>query len=295
MNAHRSSYRWGFTLIELLVSIAIILILIGLLLPAVQQVRQAAYRTACTNNLKQIGLAHHQFLNDHRSFPPGMSKQNKRFPQDYASWHVRILPYVDQLAVWQQSMTAFSQEPNFLNNPPHSALGLPIRLYGCPADSRTLQPSPNGKAMTSYLGVQGLNQFTNSGILFVNSLVSPSEVIDGLSQTLLVGERPPSSDMHLGWWYAGWGQRQNGSAEMLLGVREVMTADRYIGKCPIGPYMFRASSLQHPCGTFHFWSLHPNGANFLFADGSVRFLLYPSDSILPNLATRAGGEIVQFD
>jgi prepilin-type processing-associated H-X9-DG protein len=107
--------------------------------------------------------------------------------------------------------------------------------------------------------------------------------------TLAVGERPPSAELDFGWWYAGWGQAKDGSADMVLGVRERNVIGQY---CPPGPYMFVPAKLADQCAMFHFWSPHPNGANFLFADGSVRFLSYSADSILPALATRAGGETV---
>src|SRR5262249_28649516 len=100
------------------------------------------------------------------------------------------------------------------------------------------------------------------------------------SQTVMVGERPPSADFRYGWWYAGDGQGDTGSADMLLGVRERnMADDDTFRGCPAGPYNFKAGELANQCDALHFWSLHAGGAHFLFADGSVHFLSYSADHI----------------
>src|SRR5207253_1385089 len=112
------------------------------------------------------------------------------------------------------------------------------------------------------------------GVLYLDSHVRWADITDGTSNTLLVGERPPSSDHRYGWWYAGWGQLKTGSAEMVLGVKELRDDPKYEA-CSPGPYTFQAGGGGNDCDTFHFWSLHlGTGANFLFADGSVRFLHY---------------------
>jgi prepilin-type processing-associated H-X9-DG protein len=107
----------------------------------------------------------------------------------------------------------------------------------------------------------------------------------------MVGERPPSADDHYGWWYAGWGQKQTGSAEMVLGVRERLNSDE---PCFGGAYHFGPGSDRDVCDFLHFWSKHPGGAHFLFGDGSVRFVTYGADPIMPALATRSGGEAVNL-
>jgi prepilin-type processing-associated H-X9-DG protein len=117
-----------------------------------------------------------------------------------------------------------------------------------------------------------------------------AEVTDGASNTLMVGERPPSADLVAGWWYAGWGQDKDGSTDMVLGVRELNVRRHYPTDCPPGPYDFGPGRLSDPCSAFHFWSVHPGGAHFLLVDGSVRFLRYPAAPLMPALATRAGGE-----
>ena len=126
--------------------------------------------------------------------------------------------------------------------------------------------------------------------------VAIADVTDGTSQTLLVGERPPSADLEYGWWYMGRGLDGWGAAEMILGVRERNPPPIPSGSpCPPGPSSFRPATANDPCGHFHFWSPHANGANFAFADGAVRFLTYGSDPLMPALATRAGGEVVSVD
>jgi prepilin-type processing-associated H-X9-DG protein len=109
----------------------------------------------------------------------------------------------------------------------------------------------------------------------------------------MVAERPPSADLNFGWWYGGGGQSKDGSGDSVLGVREMYVGPFGSGQlCPAGPYHFGSGEISNQCDAFHFWSLHSGGANFLFCDGSVRFLAYSADSILPALATRAGSERV---
>src|SRR5262249_17340267 len=122
-----------------------------------------------------------------------------------------------------------------------------------------------------------------------NRGVKMAEVTDGLSNTLLVGERPPSKDLVYGWWFAGSGFGGCGAAGVVQGVREIAppTLTGY-PSCPRGPYQFQAGNVNNQCDQFHFWSFHPGGSNFLMGDGSVRFLTYGAAGVLPALSTRAG-------
>ena len=106
----------------------------------------------------------------------------------------------------------------------------------------------------------------------------------------MAGERPPSADFQFGWWYAGAGQRFTGSADMILGVEEENILLVTAGSCAPGVYKFGPGSLANQCDMFHFWSPHTGGANWVFADGSVHFIPYSADSVLPALATYAGKE-----
>jgi len=196
--------------------------------------------------------------------------------------------------MWREAQRAFAQEP-FFEKPPHLALLRTVMpVFACPADGRVWQPKDFGPfqvAFTSYLGVEGTDRSRKDGLLFVDSRIRLAQVIDGTSNTLMVGERPPSADLVFGWWYAGWGQAKDGSAEMVLGVSELNVSPRY-QHCPPGPYTYQAGSLSNNCDLFHFWSVHSGGAHFQLADGSVHFLDYSAAPLMPALATRAGREVV---
>jgi prepilin-type processing-associated H-X9-DG protein len=171
-------------------------------------------------------------------------------------------------------------------------------------------------AGTNYLGVSGTNGETRDGLFSANQRTRLSDVPDGTSQTLLLGERgfrkgaveviddtDDINNLRFGHWFSAPGQR-HGSVGVVLGTREMNFAH---GKsslpwerdCPPGPYRFSppgqirdaSGSIREECDLFHFWSWHPGGAHFLFADGSVHFLAYGADAVLPALGTRAAGEV----
>lgn len=283
----------GYTLLEVLVVIAIMGVLTALLLAAVQRTRERANQLACQNKLHQIALALQNYHDVHGSLPPGVSYRNGTDPYPFMSWNTRLLPFLEQDALWNLAVAAFAKDPRFLNNPPHVDLVTFVPLFACPSDPLNFQTRTLAGtfrvAFTDYLGVEGTNQFSKDGLLYLDSQVRLTGISDGTSNTLMVGERPPSADGVLGWWYAGEGQSQDGSADMVLGVRE-MNASVYAPNCPAGPYGYGPGNGQNQCDVFHFWSFHPGGAHFLFADGSVHFLPYAAASVLPALATRAGGE-----
>ena len=289
MNRVRSS---GFTLIELVVVIGIIATLIALILPAVQRVRDAAMRTQCTNHLRQLGLALHSYHDTHKSLPPGL--RTRQDPYLFLSWHARLLPYVEQAALWEQTVRDYAQQPMFWVPPRHVAGSFPMPSFVCPSDGRLVGRIREGYevAFTTYLGVTGSSHGTENGLLFADSRVRLAEITDGTSHTLAAGERPASPDLHWGWWYAGYGQEGSGSGDMVLGATEWRTTFR-VPTCRRGPYQFGPGRLDDLCDLFHFWSLHVGGgAHFLFADGGVKFLPYSASSVLPALASRSGGEVV---
>jgi prepilin-type N-terminal cleavage/methylation domain-containing protein len=294
--------RPGWTLIETLVVIAIMSVLLALTLAAVQNARHAAARTACLNNLRQIGNALHQYHGVYRTLPPGTAHPSKLAgtggvygpdtdPFPLLSWPARVLPFIEQDSMWKVTEQAYKIDYVTIDVPPHVGITTTMPLFMCPADSpRTGSGGPQDMVpgTTSYIGVAGTNQFRRNGVLFLDSRIRFSDIRDGLSNTLMVGERPPSLDVFYGRWYGGWGFW--GTADAYLGVRESLAGIHSVYDCSPGPYIFRQGSLKDVCSTFHFWSMHAGGAHFLTADGAGHFLNYSAAGLLPALATRAGGE-----
>ncbi|MBX9626050.1 MAG: DUF1559 domain-containing protein [Gemmataceae bacterium] len=282
----------------MVVVLAIVSILLALTTASVQRVRAAAARTACANQLRQLALALQSYEAQRGAYPPGVAgDRDPREPYPFLAFHARLLPFLEQEPRWAEVEAAFRTTKDFMADPPHTGLSTAMPQFGCPLDARVRTPQPARgrpdqlRGLTSYLGVEGTNSLKQDGLLFLNSKVRTADVADGLSNTLALGERPASPDFLFGWWYGGWGQDKDGEADMLLGVR-TNNARTWVPDCPKGPYSFTAGKLDNTCDVFHFWSLHPGGAHFAFADGSARFLRYSADDLLPALATRAGGEAV---
>jgi prepilin-type N-terminal cleavage/methylation domain-containing protein/prepilin-type processing-associated H-X9-DG protein len=297
----RAGVRQGLSLVELLVVIGIVAILVGLTASGVQKVRATAARARCADQMRQAALGLHSYHATRSSLPPGWTSAVG--PDRYADlgWTARVLPHVEQQALWQEVEGAFRTAPSAsMWEQPHARiLGTPVRLFACPADGRASSaqaPFDNGipVAFTSYLGISDHRPFRYTGVLFPDSAVRLTDITDGTSNTLMLGERPPSADLRFGWWYRATGQTEDGSGEMILSVRETNRYGVSQGevRCPSGPYPFSPGRFDNQCDMFHFWSLHAGGAHFAFADGSVRFLRYSVDEIMPALATRAGGEAV---
>jgi prepilin-type N-terminal cleavage/methylation domain-containing protein/prepilin-type processing-associated H-X9-DG protein len=292
--------RRAFTLLELLVAIAIIAVLVGLLLSAVQKVRSAAVRLQCQNNLKQIGLAAHGYHDAAGGLPPGVTWGIAREPYTFLQWPVRLAPYLEQEAVWRQAVADYARLPNPFGPTPHAGMDRLLPVFGCPADWRVStawtvwsKGAFYHVTHTSYLGNSGTDAKQRSGVVFLASRVRLEHVSDGTSSTLMFGERPPSADLEFGWLYAGSGYDLEGTLDSVLGVREKNRSPvPNYQRCGPGPFSFAPGRVDDTCAAFHYWSLHPGGANFVLCDGSVRFLRYDADPILPALATRAGGEVV---
>ena len=290
------AFRTGYTLVEVLVVVAILAFLLGLTLPAVQKVRGTGARATCLNNLRQQGVAlanHHAALG---VLPKGKTPHSDaKDPYPDMAWLNRLLPYVEQDALWRKAEEAYRVQPNWTARPTVHPMDPVVRAFIFPADDRLRQPNMARKkflvASTSYLGVSGSTTRRKNGTFFNDSAVRYTDMTDGTSNTVVIGERPPSVDFWFGWWYAGYGADGTGKSDMLLGTSDDGNGfDQYTLGCePLG---FVPGDFKNHCHAMHFWSLHAGRANFAFGDGSVRFLRYSAADILPALATRAGGESV---
>ena len=314
--------RSGFTLIELLVVIAIIGVLVGLLLPAVQQAREAARRSACSNNMKQMGLAVHNYADvNPEKFPVGWVGE-----YEAGEWHgdegegfgfaSRMLPFIEQNNVYKT--INFGQQVSHSSNA--TARTTVISTFLCPPDSygsgdvfnpgaegsgeETPDANPGGTAYSrsNYPGVfgsehmaghdhddltasllsgddEGLEPGEGNGIFFAGgangeNAVSFRDVRDGLSKTIMIGERDSRFGGSL------WIGRGDGLEAMM---------SRVVG---VGEHVFNSGDPHFE----DFFSSHPGGVSFVFADGHVAFLSNGmSEALFQSLATRAGGEVVNGD
>ena len=292
--------RRAFSLIELLVALAIFDILAALLLSAVQRVRLVAARIACANNVKQLALALHTHHDTMGAFPAGCRSRTQPLP--YLSWRAAILPQIEQQALADAAAAAYRADANPFGAA-HTAVRVQtLKIFACPVDERlttawemrTLNGRRVRTALSSYLGVSGTTSRARDGVLYADSRTQLVHITDGTSNTLLLGERPPSADLVYGWWYVGSGQG-TGRVDSHLGAAELNALGARYRGCPSGPYLFQDDTVRAPCATFHYWSLHPGGTHFATADGAVRFVTYEAASILPRLATRSGGEVAVID
>lgn len=324
--------KQGFTLVELLVVIAIIGILIGMLLPAVQQVREAARRITCANNLRQSALAILNYESAHSKFPPGhlvnpvrqrLFHQADDAPGGYDS---RGFPNGGPFWSWMTHVAPFMEQGNFvamadLNAWPwwqyqangRTINGISVPAYICPSESRgaAVWRSSDGDeaAVTSYLGVSGRDSYQETGgqdgMIYVNSAVTFGSITDGSSNTLLIGERTASSNLQFGWQWAGAGANGLGETDVVLGVHERVGVSRFSNPNSFETDFFRPGDIddENNLHRFHFWSSHPGGASWALADGSVQFYSLQIDrgnngsngfepTVLEKLATRNGNETI---
>lgn len=300
-----TAHRNGFTLIELLVVIAIIAILIALMLPAVQQAREAARRTQCRNNLKQLGLALHNYHDQNGCLPPGYidtATSTAPVRDGGWSWAAQILPHLDQAPLFTSLDMRYHpygdvgtvSDPDGRNN---AAAAVSLAAFACPSDPKPLTRQMNVNAIggtdrlatSSYCGSTGAfdgaicqnsggrvnTPARNNGLLKVNEVSRFRDVTDGLSNVIAVGEVTwqPLQDVG-GVMYGSDRQFILGSISQAGGP-----ACSNAGANANGAFLhLRATrkKLNGPLigGGVHraFHSQHTGGAHFLFGDGSVRFI-----------------------
>jgi prepilin-type N-terminal cleavage/methylation domain-containing protein/prepilin-type processing-associated H-X9-DG protein len=259
--------RRGFTLIELLVVIAIIAILIGLLLPAVQKVREAAARMSCSNNLKQIALALHNYHDTNSALPAGEVAPTGASANRNWVWSALILPYVEQTALHTQLQPGTGQVPPATGTNPLTPLVLTrVPTYVCPSDT--------GPLINPRLGNYAKTNYPISKVLcFLNTKTKLTDISDGTSNTLLVGERanPPGGMpfMHIGAVWAGrWGTNNSYAFEPgFMNVSMNPAAITAAGACCNNTGVTDPNDIRSATN-----SLHTGGAQFAFCDGSVKFI-----------------------
>jgi len=313
--------------------IAIIAILIGLLLPAVQKVREAAARSSCSNNLKQIGLALHGYHDGNGRLPPGCANDVSPFGTGGngwgSSWKVYILPFIEQQSIFQQWV--FANNSGYVNTSPNVNLinRVTIKTYRCPSSPLPdfyASSNNNGsiEMFTSYTGVAGSsadstaismteccngngNLASSGGILFPGSGVTLVGIIDGTSNTIMVGEQSDhlrdATNLPVTGPYSaitsqgphGWtmgSANTNGYASSTVNIRSfnVSTTRWQINQRGLGDNA--GNGTNNNTGTnVPFSSGHTNGAMMLLGDGGVRFVTSTTPvQTLQWLSTRNQGE-----
>jgi prepilin-type N-terminal cleavage/methylation domain-containing protein/prepilin-type processing-associated H-X9-DG protein len=266
--------RRAFTLIELLVVIAIIGVLVAMLLPAVQAAREAARRSSCSNNLRQMGIALNSYHAAIRTYPPGCVDPDER----RLAWSTYLLPYIEETAAWN----LYNQQALYYAAANRQSTSTIIPAYLCPSTVRTTKARTgnttgdvNGNGvydpgdfmgMIDYGGMFGWADSPTyaNGVMIYDSSVSMRQVFDGSSHTIIVAEDSGRGTSMDGEW-------ADGENIFDVGVQ--------------------VNTLQNN----EMWSDHPGGAQALFCDGSVHYLADElSLTVLVALCTRDGGEVIEL-
>jgi len=310
LSPHHQRRTRGFTLIELLVVIAIIAILIGLLLPAVQKVREAAARMSCQNNLKQFGLAQHTFNDSRGKLPPGgwagrdaSNNWNGDWNDDRGTWIVYSLPYIEQDALYKlvPNLESTYNSAGTMRGMAAFKSARP-KIFRCPSDDYEIAGGTNG-GYCSYAGSMGpqcadggcggndyqpnCNQpgigipsspdhgnTVGSGDMRgcynrLGSVVNLVSIKDGTSNTIMIGETLPQFHDHFS--EGSWANYNGGAAHIttIIPINRTISKTIRTGACSQDNGLWRDRNWNWSWG---FRSNHSGGANFVFADGSVKFL-----------------------
>ncbi|QDV49156.1 DUF1559 domain-containing protein [Gimesia fumaroli] len=276
----KSVRKRGFTLIELLVVIAIIAILIALLLPAVQQAREAARRSSCKNNLKQWGLALHNYHETHSGFPPGYFGNGNRM-----GFHVMLLPFVDQAPLYNQ----FNFDVPYDNSANSALREESFAILHCPSYGKTDVNGNTRQKTHHYYGIMGAKGtkpgggtydikgyttqnhggWATNGILYRNSNIKIRDIHDGTTNTFIMGELSwdPQKVAGAGYtnqrrpWTQGT-QTTDSNTSASYSCRNIATVMNSAGYKSGSAYFNDAS----------FGSKHVGGCHFMLGDGSIRFI-----------------------
>jgi prepilin-type N-terminal cleavage/methylation domain-containing protein/prepilin-type processing-associated H-X9-DG protein len=318
----RSRRRLAFTLIELLVVIAIIAILIALLVPAVQKVRESAALAQCQNNLKQIGLGIHNYSDANKKLPPG-GKGTAHV--DNHAWSYYILPYLEQGALFGEIMPT---KPGYWYNMPaiatnfpahYKAITTPLKIFRCPVSAHAAHGSMYNRAFLSatetyndfgvqeYVGIAGSDRFTNpadgrfnGGCLYFNSTVRVTDITDGTSNTMVVGEYSHvtaqqnynvhnSTSDNTTTWDLGYDQPPHTWSWKVIAFPP--NGPFFFCSYPAGSPLWVGTCVQSTLNRASLKSGHSGGVNVAFGDGSVRFVMNGIDMLMyKNMADRADAQ-----
>ncbi len=327
---HRSRLKSGFTLIELLVVIAIIAILIALLLPAVQQAREAARRTQCKNNMKQIGLAHHNYLDTHSTFAPGVLYGLASGVDGHSggtNWRTFMLPFIDQASIYNQLNFNGASWSSRIGTPGccgysggnQILTGIIVPIYKCPSSPLDALGNPPGMQsagfgqLHDYVGIAGATPdpagrtsghcvsflhgvACNTGGLIYNEVTRMRDFIDGSSNTMLVAEQSGlvgTADRRAN-YNGGWSGSESG-----VRIGNASGAEDYYITA-VTTIRYNINTKTAGAGADGAYKLntivnsyHVGGIHALLADGAVRFLSENmSFQTLSNLASKNDGVVL---
>ncbi|WP_437185337.1 DUF1559 domain-containing protein [Planctomicrobium sp. SH668] len=318
----KNFHKQGFTLIELLVVIAIIAVLIALLLPAVQQAREAARRSQCKNNLKQFGLAMHNYHDSHNTFPPGMFNVINGYGEPYesqagttnrVSFFAMVLPYIDQAPLYNRWASIQQVGGGIVypwNIPDVTSVKVPMAF--CPSDPSAGFSHPNDGILGNYLGCSGskpwgsmysvtdIDQGAPNGIFHIRSKTGMNSITDGSSNTIMMGEiltvangtmgQGCSSNADLRGLY--WNAVHMTALFSTFYPPNTQAADivgyAVCSEIPRAPVSVNAAEGMNLSAR----SNHIGGAHFTMADGSVRFISENTDTAtFRALGSKSLGEV----
>lgn len=302
----RRNVNRGFTLIELLVVIAIIAVLIALLLPAVQQAREAARRTQCKNNMKQLGLALHNYHDQANLFPYGVTNTPSGVYHCRDTWMQQILPMIEQGSLY----TAYQADTSaWVMDVPAAIRDKSLGAFQCPSDPSSPGKGASGGFRSGADGFQGNYVMCigksqtyltdNGGLFYWQSKHGLKHVIDGTSNTILGSEVMirGAANANSGWGEGGgyWGGGEGGGFGFTTQFppNSTVTDQVYACKSTTWPNAPCQSMSTYATQRILARSYHVGGVHSTMADGAVRFISNNIDTIVfQNLGTRAGNEII---